>query len=106
MDETLIKKLVGKKIKRYRKVLGLTQDSLGEKIDINQRQIALIESGKSFPSLSTLSKLSEIFNCEIQDFFENEHLKDENELKSELKIMIDKLNYEEIQTIYLVAKNL
>lgn len=106
MDEALVKKLVGKKIKQYRKTLNLTQDSLGEKININQRQVALIESGKSFPLLSTLTKMTKVFNCKIQDFFENEHLKDEIELKSELKTMIDKLNYKETQTVYLVAKNL
>jgi len=106
MDEILIKELVGKKIKQYRKTSKLTQDALGEKIEINQRQIALIEAGKSFPSLSTLNKLASVFNCSVQDFFENEHLKNENELKTELKNIIDGLNYKEAQLIYLVAKNL
>lgn len=106
MDEFLIKELVGKRIKQYRKASKLTQDALGEQIEINQRQIALIEAGKSFPSLSTLNKLASVFNCSIQDFFENEHLKNENELKNELKNLIDGLNYKEAQLIYLVAKNL
>lgn len=106
MDEFSIKELVGKKIKQYRKTSKLTQDALGEQIEINQRQIALIEAGKSFPSLSTLNKLASVFNCSIQDFFENEHLKNENELKNELKNIIDGLNYKEAQLIYLVAKNL
>lgn len=106
MEEALIKKLVGKKIKQYRKTLKLTQDALGELIDINQRQIALIEAGKSFPSLTTLNKLTSVFNCGFQDFFENEYLKNEIELKSELKAIIDKLSYKDTQTIYLVAKNL
>jgi DNA-binding XRE family transcriptional regulator len=106
MEEVQIKKLVGKKIKNYRKSLKLTQEALGELIDINQRQIALIEAGKSFPSLSTLNKMASVFNCKFQDFFENGYLKSETELKEELKIIIDKLNYKATQTIYLVAKNL
>lgn len=106
MDEQLIKELVGKKIKQYRKASKLTQDALGEQIDINQRQIALIESGKSFPSLSTLNKLATVFKCNFQDFFENDYLKNETELKNELKDIIDRLNYKEAQVIYLVAKNL
>jgi len=106
MDELLIKELVGKKIKQYRKASKLTQESLGEQIEINQRQIALIEAGKSFPSLTTLNKLATVFNCNLQDFFENEYLKNETELKNELKDIVDRLNYKEAQLIYLVAKNL
>ena len=56
MDDKKVKILLGKRIKQLRQSFNFTQFVLGEKIDINQRQVAQIESGHSFPSLSTLVK--------------------------------------------------
>ncbi len=74
MDENTIKKLIGKRIKQLRKARGLTQFTLGEIIEVDQRQVAYIEGGNSFPSLKTLNKLSEAFDCSIKDLFDYEHL--------------------------------
>ncbi len=60
---------LGKRIKELRIKSSLTQQECGEKIGISQHQITLIESGKSFPKIQTLIKLSNIFSCNIYDFF-------------------------------------
>ena len=52
-----LKKAFGKKLKFIRKAKGLTQEKLGELIDINQRQLTRIECGKNFPSADTLEKI-------------------------------------------------
>lgn len=106
MDEALVKRLVGAKIKKYRNLHKFTQFKLGELVDINQRQIALIESGKSFPSLSTLLKLSQVFDCAIADFFDNDVPDDEKVLKDILKKQIDDLDFSNCQRLYFVIKNL
>ena len=62
MNEDLVKILFGKKIKRLRHNMNLTQFALGELANINQRQVTLIESGKSFPSLKTIIKFADIFS--------------------------------------------
>lgn len=106
MNEDEIKISVGKKIKSLRKKFKLTQFELREKVGINQSQITLIESGKSFPSLRTLKNFSNIFNCEIKDIFEIEQFKDANQLKTELTEMIATVNYETLQRLYLIVKGL
>lgn len=106
MDEALVKQSVGAKIKKFRTSQKLTQFKLGELVDINQRQIAMIESGKSFPSLTTLVKLSDVFNCAIADFFDNQVPSDETFLKDILKKQIDNLDYPNCQRLYFVIKNL
>lgn len=61
---------MGEIIKEYRVNLNLTQVNLGKMIGITQRQITLIETGKSFPSLPTMIKFAKVFKCNIKDFFD------------------------------------
>ena len=89
MDENKIKLLVGQTIRRYRKALNLTQMQLGEIIGINQRQIALIETGKSFPMLSTMTKLAEVFNCSVSDFFESVEANNKENLQVQIQGIIN-----------------
>ena len=105
MNANNLKLQVVCKIKKYRQFYKLTQFKLGELIDINQRQVAQIELGKSFPSLTTLINMSKIFNCRIADFFEDEEQINENELKLILISLIEKLDYKNCQKIYSIIKN-
>ena len=105
VNDTEIKQLVGQNIKKYRRKNNFTQFKLGELADINQRQIALIESGKSFPSLTTLIKFSNVFNCKISDFFDMEYTAPEQDLKESLKREIDKADYNDCKRLYAVIKS-
>lgn len=104
MDDKKVKILLGKRIKQLRQDLNLTQFVLGEKIDINQRQVAQIESGHSFPSLSTLVKLAKAYNCEIKDLFDYKHLEDESVLKENILNIVSNLDRQESQLLYAIAK--
>ncbi len=103
-DEKSIKEHVGSVIKKYRQKSKLTQFKLGEIIDINQRQIALIECGKSLPSLSTLVNLAKTFNCDISEFFQTEVYKNEKQLKKLLIEAIEKADYDDCKRLYTVIK--
>ncbi len=105
MDKAEVKKNVGQKVRTYRLNLKLSQFALGEKADINQRQIAQIESGKSLPSLNTLLKFCEIFHCEIGEFFEQNIVKTREELKQEIINIIDDFNFGQLEFIYLYIRN-
>lgn len=99
MNEQEIKLKVGNKIKDYRKSLKLTQQALGDIIGINQRQVALIETGKSFPMLSTMIKLADVFKCNVNDFFEILAEKPQQELTTQIKTSIDNCNLKELKQI-------
>ena len=92
MDEKTIKRLIGLRIKQLRRNKKLTQFALGELVDIDQRQIAYIEGGNSFPSLKTLNKLSNVFDCKIKDIFDYEHLYDNLDLKEKIINKISKMD--------------
>lgn len=79
-----IKKLLGLKIKEYRKANNLTQEQLAELVGIGTANISYIETGKFSPSIETLKKLSEIFKVYPYELYMFEHLKPPEELKKEL----------------------
>ena len=104
MDKAEVKQYVGQKVRTYRLHLKLSQFALGEKVGINQRQIAQIECGKSLPSLSTLIKLSEIFRCEIGEFFEQQIRKSDDEIKQEISDIVGTFNSNQLLFIHSYIK--
>lgn len=64
-----IKEQLGARVKEIRKVRGLSQDKLSEKVGIDAKHLSRIEVGGSFPSLDTLAKLAGALNVELKDFF-------------------------------------
>ena len=99
MDAETVKKLLGKNIKSYRRTLGLTQAELGSKIGIDQRQVAYIENGHCFPSLQTLLKFAEIFECELKNIFEFE-TEVKKDLKAELSQKVSTLDNKKSKVLY------
>lgn len=104
MDEITIKKLVGLRIKQLRKQNSMTQFALGEKINMDQRQIAYIEGGNCFPSLRTLKNLSEVFNCTLKDLFDYEHLMENDILRKEIYQKVKTIDDNRLKIYYSILK--
>ena len=52
-----IKKIFGSNLKKYRKLRGLTQEKLAEKVNLSIPYIGAIEIGQKFPSPKKMSAL-------------------------------------------------
>ncbi len=63
------KKLLGKRIKQIRKSKGYTQETLSELIGIETSSLSGIESGRFFPSLHVLDKMSNVLDIRLVEFF-------------------------------------
>ena len=63
---------VGSNIKRYRKLKGITQQELANKIEVATPLIGALESSKMNQGLSiyTLYNISKVLNVNINKFFE------------------------------------
>ena len=59
------KKLLGKRIKEIRKLKNYTQEELAEIVNLETSSLSGIESGRFFPSLHVLDKLSQALNVEL-----------------------------------------
>ena len=58
-----------KKLKEIRMQNGLTQKEVAEYLCISPQSISKWENGEATPSIEFLPKLSELFNCSIDDLF-------------------------------------
>jgi Predicted transcriptional regulators len=58
---------IGKRIKSYRTSKGLSQETFGEKIFVNNQHISRIESGKSKPSLDLLVAIANLLGVSADD---------------------------------------
>ncbi len=56
---------IGLQIKQQRKLLGLTQEQLAEKVGIDNKHLSKIENGLHLPTYKTLKKLSEVLQVDI-----------------------------------------
>lgn len=62
-------KVLGKKIQKRRKDMGLTQEELGYKVGISRAYMGYIEQGRYAPSLEVLEKIAKVLKSPISDFF-------------------------------------
>lgn len=63
------KKLLGKRIKEIRKSFGYTQEKFSEMVGIETSSLSGIESGRFFPSLHVLDKMSSVLDVPLVEFF-------------------------------------
>jgi putative transcriptional regulator len=57
------------KIKELREKRNLTQEALGEKVDVTRQTILFLEKGKYNPSLRLAYKIAKVLNSKIEDVF-------------------------------------
>lgn len=99
------KKLIGKRIKELRKHKGLTQEQLSELIDIEPGSLSGIESGRFFPSLHNLDKMSTILGVELVEFFKFSTVDIPKNIDDELEDIIKNQNSQNKILIYEILKS-
>jgi transcriptional regulator with XRE-family HTH domain len=66
----LINKKIGQKIKQIRKIWGLSQIELAEKVGISFQQIQKYEKGSTRISVVRLQQIAEVLGVDVSDFLE------------------------------------
>lgn len=94
------KKLLGKKIKEIRKSHGYTQEQLSEMVGIETSSLSGIESGRFFPSLHVLDKMSDVLNVELMEFFRFSTIDVPENIDFELENLIKSQNEKDKFLIY------
>ena len=61
------RRIVGEKIRAYRKQAGLTQEKLAEKADLHHNFIGEVERGNMEISLGSLLKIAKALNIRVRD---------------------------------------
>lgn len=66
----MITQKIGKKIKELRTDLGISQEKLALKAEIDRTYLAGVESGKRNPSIKSLEKIIMALEVSFHSFFE------------------------------------
>ena len=74
---------LGENILKYRKKAGLSQEQLGEEVDVTRQTISNWELGETSPNSDQLKALSKALNVSIDELLDNDI---ENVVVSRLKI--------------------
>lgn len=64
--------IIGQRIKNLRKTYNMTQQELGEKLNVTKVSICCYEKGTRSPSLETLTDLSNLFHVSLDYFVGND----------------------------------
>ncbi len=91
-----IKVLFGRKLKELRKKNKMTQAKLAELVNVDDKHISCIESGKNFPSADLISRMCDAFEIEPKDLFEFYHLQEPNDLRKSINSMVKVLDNDEL----------
>ena len=60
-------KIVGKKVQRYRKKTGMSQEEVAHKVGISRAYMGYIEQGRNVPSLEVLEKVAKAIKVKLGD---------------------------------------
>jgi transcriptional regulator with XRE-family HTH domain len=87
------RKLLAQNMKKYRKILGISQMSLAEKVGCSTTLIGNIEINKRFPSADNINRIAKALDVRVADLFAEEEPESMKVMasKKELKIRFEKL---------------
>lgn len=99
---------LGENVKKYRKLRGLTQEKLAEKLDMEIKSLSLIETGNGFVSAKTLGKLAEVLQVSPSTLLEDANSNNTEQLYSDsLKALeILKNNPEKLKALNYILNGL
>jgi XRE family transcriptional regulator, regulator of sulfur utilization len=63
------RKVIGAEIRDFRKRVGLTQEQLGEAVDLNPKYVGEVERGEKIISIEALLRISKVVKVPIREFF-------------------------------------
>jgi len=84
-------------MKKYRAEAGLSQDALAEKIFVSRQTISNWETGKNYPDINSLLRMSEVFGISVDSLLKG----DMEEIKEMIK-KEDQREFDQMGKIYTI----
>ncbi len=97
-------KLIGERIKRYRKDKGLTQNDLAAKLHISIGYISKVERGIEKPNLELLSSIAEYLDCDIANLVSESTISQTDYLDDEFRELLEKFTPNDKYNLYRLLK--
>lgn len=94
------KKIIGLKIKHYRKLRNFTQAEIAEKVNISEKHLSKIETGVHYPSLAIFFNICEILEIPLGEFCIN--IPQEEEKAERVELFKDILALDDAETEFVL----
>lgn len=79
MGDSRLAQIFAYNIQQKRRLLGLTQDALAEKLGIGQQSLSRMERGMMAPKFERLSDIAAVLHCSVAELFMDSSLPESNE---------------------------
>ncbi len=89
---------IGKNITKLRKLQGLTQDELAEKLFVTRQTVSGWENGRTQPSLDILGELADVLKCSPLDII--------GQTRKLTRSLLVALIYENEELFYKISKDI
>jgi len=99
-------KLLGSRIRYFRKLNGLTQEQLAEKLGIEPATLAHIEIGKNFPAISKLPKIAEALNVEVFQLMIKNEVQPDTDMLGAINELLRSADNVQLRLIYELIGNI
>ena len=96
-------RIIGNRIKRYRKKAGLTQEKLAEKLDISVSFQSRLERGAAKISLEKLVQTAEFINVSISQLITGAKENSEDYLNTDISRITKDFNAEKMKLLLEIA---
>lgn len=96
--------LFGKKLRELREKRGLTQEELGEKLNIEWQHVSRLENGKNLPSCAILIGIANVFDIDVRTLADYNYLDENSNLDKIIVELLARSTPEQKKTFYKVLK--
>jgi len=96
------RQLLARNMKKYRKILGISQMALAEAIGCSTTLIGNIEINRRFPSPNNINRIAKALNVKVSDLFAEQEPESMNKMasKKEMKMKLERLMGKAIDEIF------
>lgn len=95
---------IGQKIRKFRKIQGLSQEELAEKIGISTTHMSHIETGNTKLSLSVFVDIANALNVQTDDLLNDRDILRTDRANKELSEILETCTSEQLNVIADVVK--
>lgn len=102
-----IKEALGNRIRDIRKQQKVSQEELAEALGIRTSSLSAIETGKTFASCSTISRLCEVFNLLPKELFDFNSVvinSEQQDIIHEINSVLPELDSEKLYYLNNIAR--
>ena len=101
-----VPELIGSRVKEIRRIRGLTQAELSERVGVDPKHLSRIELGKNNASLKVMGRISCELGVEMKDLLDFQHLAEKKEVMMGIQGILKNADEENLRLYYKLLKAL